>query len=67
MPGRTLGNCNCPMERCWGPGPADCWIILKVELIFAAGFAVGYKREGGVKDGARVSGLSYQKNGIATN
>lgn len=41
---------------------------MKVELMrFAAGFAVGYKREGGVKDGARVSGLSYQKNGIATN
>lgn len=61
-----MGDCNYTKERCWWPRSADYWIILKVELLgFADGLYVGYKREGGIKDSARVSGLSYWKNEVA--
>ena len=38
-------NYHCPRARCWWPGLANCWIILKVELIgFADGLNIRYKR-----------------------
>lgn len=43
-------------------------MIVKVRPIgFADGLDVGYKREGGVKEDGRVSGLNYQENGVSIN
>lgn len=43
-------------------------MIVKVRLMgFADGLDVGYKREGGVQEDGRVSGLNYQENGVSVD